>query len=104
MNEIIGKWVQIEGQPYEGLWFIFSPDGKFEAKYDPMGIESSGTYELAEGKIDMNQTAHTFGLVGMFKGVYSIADDILKMSIAASADHERPDTLNDARIYRKEME
>lgn len=103
MSDIIGKWIQIEGQPYEGLWFNFKPDGTFEAQYDAMGIVSSGTYDTDKEKINMDQTAHTFGLVGMFKGIFSIEDNILKMSIAASAGHDRPDTLEDARKYRKEI-
>ena len=103
MSDIIGKWIQIEGQPYEGLWFNFKPDGTFEAQYDAMGIVSSGNYETDNEKINMDQTAHTFGLVGMFKGIFSIEDNILKMSIAASAGHDRPDTLEDARKYRKEI-
>ena len=103
MSDIIGKWIQIEGQPYEGLWFNFKPDGTFEAQYDAMGIVSSGTYDTDKEKINMDQTAHTFGLVGMFKGIFSIEDNILKMSIAASAGHDRPDTFEDARKYRKEI-
>lgn len=103
MSDIIGKWVQIEGQPYEGLWFEFKPDGTFEAQYDAMGIISSGIYETAGEKIDMQQTAHTFGLVGEFKGIFAIEDDILKLAIATSAGHERPETLESAREYRKEL-
>lgn len=103
MSDIIGKWIQIEGQPYEGLWFDFKPDGTFEAQYDAMGIVSGGTYETDGEKIDMDQTAHTFGLVGEFKGIFAIEDDILKLAVAASAGHNRPETLEEARKYRKEM-
>ncbi len=102
MSDIIGKWVQTEGQPYEGLWFDFKPDGTFEAQYDAMGIVSSGTYEIDGENIDMQQTAHTFGLVGEFKGVFAIKGDILKLAVAASAGHERPETLESAREYKKE--
>ena len=103
MGDIIGKWVQIEGQPYEGLWFNFKPDGTFEAQYDVMGIVSAGTYETDGNIIDMNQTEHTFGLVGEFKGIFAVEEDVLKLALAASAGHERPKSLEEARKYQKEV-
>lgn len=102
MSEIIGKWVQVEGQPYEGLWFKFSPDGKFEAQYEPMGIVSSGDYKTDGNKIDMDQTAHTLGMVGEFKGLFDVEDETLRMAMAAGPGLNRPENLTDARIYRKE--
>ena len=102
MNEIFAKWVQIEGQPYEGLWFIFNPDGSFEANYEPMGIASSGTYQIEEDQINMEQTSHTFGLVGEFQGIFAIEADTLKMALSAGPGQDRPENLDDARIYRKE--
>ena len=101
MIDIIGKWVQMEGQPYEGLWFEFQPDGTFQAKYDPMGITSSGTYKVDANLIDMDQTAHTFGLVGEFKGLYIIEEDTLKMSLATTPEGKRPEDLSNARLYKK---
>jgi len=103
MGDLIGKWVQIEGQPYEGLWFNFKPDGTFEAEYDAMGIVSAGTYATDGKIIDMNQTEHTFGLVGEFKGIFAIKEDVLKLALAASAGHERPGSLEEAREYQKEV-
>lgn len=104
MSEIIGKWVQIEGQPFEGLWFQFNDDGTFEAQYDAMGIESSGTYEIEADKITMQQTAHTFGLLGEFKGLFEIVDDQLKMALAGGPEQGRPEDLSTARIYQKSNE
>ena len=101
MEDIIGKWVQAEGQPYEGLWFEFQPDGTFRAEYDPMGIISSGTYKVDGILIDMDQTAHTFGLVGEFKGRYDIEGDTLKMSLASTPEGERPEDLSNARLYKR---
>lgn len=101
MNEIIGKWVQKEGQAYEGLWFEFKTDGTFEAQYDPMGITSSGTYEINGDLIDMDQTQHTFGMEGAFKGRYEIKDDILKMALSSTPSGERPEDLSNARLYIK---
>ena len=102
MNEIVGKWTQIEGQPYEGLWFSFASDGTFEAKYDPMGISSSGTYLVESKTITMHQQTHTFGMVGEFKGLIEIKADVLKMALAAGPGQECPDNFDDARIYRKD--
>ena len=102
MNEIIGKWVQVEGQPYEGLWFTFTPDGTFEAKYEPMGIVSSGTYQIEEDQITMQQTAHTLGMVGEFKGLFRIENGSLRMALAAGPGQAQPENLDDARIYRKD--
>lgn len=102
MSKIVGKWKQIKGQAYEGLWFEFKLDGTFEAQYEPMGIVSSGTYEIEADKIDMHQTAHTLGMLGEFEGRFAIEDDILKMAVAAGPGLERPEDLTDARIYQKE--
>ncbi len=103
MKDILGKWVQAEGQPYEGLWFEFKSDGTFEAKYDPMGIASSGTYEVDGNLVDMDQTSHTLGMVGEFKGRFEIEDDTLKMALASTPMGERPEDLANARIYKKEQ-
>lgn len=101
MNEIVGKWVQVEGQPYEGLWFEFKEDGRFEAEYEPMGIVSSGTYEVEGDEITMQQKSHTFGLVGEFKGRFSIENGKMKLALPAGAGQERPENLSDARIYKR---
>jgi len=103
MEKIIGKWVQKSGQPYEGLWFQFNSDGTFEAQYEPMGIVSSGTYMVEETGITLQQNAHTLGFVGEFKGLIKIIDDELKMALASAADQERPEDLQEARIYLKEQ-
>lgn len=102
MKKLIGKWVQIEGQPYEGLWFEFQEDGTFEAQYEPMGIVSSGTYEANGKEITMQQTSHTLGMVGEFKGLFSIEDDHLKMALASAPGGPRPKDLAGARTYQKE--
>ncbi len=102
MNKIIGKWSQVEGQPYEGLWFEFSADGKFTAQYEPMGITSSGTYEIEGDLIDMDQTTHTLGMVGMFEGRFVIEDDTLILALASGPGGERPPDLENARIYKRE--
>lgn len=101
MKDIIGKWVQMEGQAYEGLWFEFHSDGTFEAQYDPMGITSGGTYEIDSDLIDMDQTEHTFGLVGEFKGRYAIEENTLKMALASTPGGERPEDLSKARLYER---
>ncbi|MFN2302987.1 MAG: hypothetical protein ACK2TV_04570 [Anaerolineales bacterium] len=102
MTDIVGKWTQIEGQPYEGLWFDFKSDGTFEAQYEPMGIVSSGTYQVEDDRIDMHQIAHTLGMVGDFQGRYAIKGDHLNMAVAAGPGMARPVDLSDARIYQKE--
>lgn len=101
MNVIIGKWTQEVGQPYAGLWFEFMEDGTFKAQYDAMGIVSGGTYHIENNEIDINQTSHTFGLVGEFKGVFEIEGNTLKLALASSADQPRPANFQDARTYRK---
>lgn len=103
MEQIIGKWVQIEDQAYAGLWFDFKEDGTFTAEYAPLGVVSSGTYEIDGQDIDMDQKKHTFGLLGHFKGIYIIEDNQLKLALASSAGHERPSDFIGARIYKKEQ-
>ena len=102
MSALKGKWVQAEGQPYEGLWFEFKQDGTLEAQYEPMGIASSGTYETDGNQITMQQTSHTLGMVGEFKGLFAIEDDTLKMALASGPGGQRPNDLSEARIYKKE--
>ncbi|NLB71280.1 MAG: hypothetical protein GX797_04660 [Chloroflexi bacterium] len=101
-QSILGKWTQTEGQPYPGLYFEFLENGTFEARYDALGIVSSGTWQVSEDKIDMDQQKHTFGLVGKYEGLYQIDNDLLHMSLVAAGEHERPGNLEKAVIYRKE--
>ena len=98
MNSIIGKWQQPVGQPYPGLWFEFNEDGSFSAEFTEMGIVSSGTYEVSGSLIEMNQTAHTFGIVGKFKGRYKIEKDTLLMAMGNPGE-EAPSNLEKARTY-----
>jgi len=42
--------------------------------------------------------------VGEFKGLFEINIDELKMALASAADQERPEDLQEARIYLKEQE
>lgn len=102
MNAILGRWVQAGDQPYTGLWFEFKEDGTFLARYDAMAIVSSGTYKVEGDFITMKQTSHTFGLVGEFKGLFSVRDHILKMALAAGAGQPRPANLDSARVYHKQ--
>jgi len=101
MENIIGKWVQSEGQAYAGLWFDFKEDGTFVAEYAPLGVVSSGTYEIDGQNIDMNQKKHTFGLLGHFKGIVTIDNNELKMALASGAGQERPVDFTGARVYTK---
>jgi hypothetical protein len=102
MVEIIGKWVQIEGQPYQGLWFEFKADGSFRAEHEPMGIVSGGSYSCEDDQITLQQSEHTLGFVGEFKGRFAIEGNQLKMAIAAGPGEVCPADLSDARIYNKE--
>lgn len=101
MSEIISKWVQAEGQPYQGLWFEFKEDATFKADYEPMAISSGGTYVIDGEKITMQQTEHTLGFIGEFKGRFIINEDQLKMALAAGPGGARPEDLSDARVYIK---
>ena len=101
MNALVGKWVQDEGQAYAGLWFEFNPEGTFTARYDAMGIDSGGTYTIEGNNIDMEQTSHTFGLVGHFKGIFAVEGDSLKLALASGPDQPRPDQLDNAKLYSK---
>jgi hypothetical protein len=103
MSEIIGKWVQAQGQPYQGLWFEFKQDGTFTAEYGPMGIVSGGTYVVDGEMITMHQTEHTLGFTGEFKGRFTIDADQLQMALAAGPSGARPADLSEARMYIKEQ-
>lgn len=102
MIDILGKWKQPAGQAFPGLYFEFRADGTFKAGLEEMGITSSGTYTAAEGKIDMDQTRHTMGLIGKFYGLYAIDGDTLTMNIG-DPGAPRPGNLEgrNKRLYKK---
>ena len=101
MNEILGKWVQTNDQPYPGLWFEFRDDGTFEGQYVPMGIVSSGTYAVNGDHITIQQIKHTLGFVGEFKGLFTIEDNEMRMALATGPGQERPADFSAARKYIK---
>ncbi len=103
-KSLLGKWTQTEDQPYPGLFFLFLDDGNFEARYDALGIVSSGTWQADAGLIDMDQQKHTFGLVGKYEGCYKIEGNLLKMSLVAAGEHARPTDFNAGVSYIKEEE
>lgn len=102
MNDILGKWQQPEGQAFPGLWFEFLDNGKFKAVYEEMGITSSGTYKAVDGRIDMDQTQHTLGLIAKFEGRYEIDGDTLTMNLSDPYGN-RPDGIEgkNKRVYKK---
>ena len=102
MSELRGKWRQKDGQPFAGLTFEFGKDGRFEAQYLPMGIVSSGTFVTEDNEITIQQTEHTLGMVGEFKGLFAIEGPELKMALAVGAGQDRPVDLSEARVYIKE--
>ena len=101
-KSILGKWTQTEDQSYPGLFFLFLEDGSFEARYNALGIVSSGTWQADEGLIDMDQQKHTFGLVGKYEGCYEIDGNLLKMNLVAAGEHARPTDFQGAVTYLKE--
>jgi len=101
---LLGKWTQTEDQPYPGLFFLFLEDGTFEARYDALGIISSGTWQAADGLIDMDQDKHTFGLVGKYEGCYKIEDNLLKMNLVTAGEHTRPSDFQASITYKRETE
>lgn len=100
MNPLIGKWKQPEGQAYAGLIFDFKADGTFDSEYFAMGITSAGTYQVEGDVIHMDQTTHTFGLVGKFAGRFSIEGDELKLHFGNPGE-PAPENLEKARLYLK---
>ena len=100
MNPIIGKWQQPAGQAYAGLVFIFKEDGTFETQYAAMGITSSGTYQVKDDLISMDQNKHSLGLVGNFAGRFMVENDTLKMGFGNPGE-KAPDDVSKARLYLK---
>ena len=101
---LLGKWTQTEDQPYPGLFFLFLEDGTFEARYDALGIISSGTWQADDVLIDMDQDKHTFGLVGKYEGCYKIEDNLLKMNLVTAGEHTRPSDFQGSVTYKRETE
>jgi hypothetical protein len=100
MNPLVGKWQQPEGQAYAGLIFDFKEDGTFKSEYIDMGITSSGTYTVENDVIHMDQTSHTFGLLGKFDGRFLIEGDSIKL-IFGNPGEPAPEDLSKARLYHK---
>ncbi|HEX7540585.1 MAG TPA: hypothetical protein VF352_00525 [Anaerolineales bacterium] len=102
MSDILGKWQQPPGQPIPGLWFEFHPDGTYKAVYEEMGVTSSGSYQTEDGRIDIDQTQHTLGLLGKFQGLYVIEGDQLTMTLS-DPGAPRPEGLDcrNKRLYKK---
>ncbi|MBA3073232.1 MAG: hypothetical protein FP831_06530 [Anaerolineae bacterium] len=100
-NPIIGKWQQPVGQPYAGLWFEFNLDGTFQAVYTEMGVTSAGTFIVSEDQIYLDQTQHSFGLIGKFEGRFKIDSASLLMS-RGNAGEKAPVDLSKARLYLKQ--
>src|SRR5512140_3954566 len=97
---ILGKWEQTAGQAFPGLWFLFKEDGTFEAEFPEMGITSGGTYRVQGNEIDLDQTRHSFGMIGLFKGLWSVEGSQLRMA-TGQANGPRPADLSGARLYEK---
>lgn len=100
-NPILGKWQQTKGQPYEGLWFEFFEDGSFKAAYPEMSVTSSGHYSLSADLLNLDQTQHSFGLVGVFQGRFKIEADALWLALSESGE-KAPEDLSKARHYIKQ--
>lgn len=98
---IVGLWEIPEGQEYAGLRFHYKADSTFEAEYPPMGIKSSGTWTLKGNELDINQTQHSLGWVGVFRALVEIADDGQSMKVAVSSgpDQPRPTDFSKYRLY-----
>ena len=103
-KSLLGKWTQTEDQPYPGLFFAFLDDGNFEARYDAVGIVSSGTWQAENGLIDMDQQKHAFGLVGKYEGRYQVEGNLLKMNLVTAGEHARPTDSQAGVTYIKEEE
>ncbi len=99
-EKLIGKWIQNEGQEYPGLWFEFKEDGSFVAGYEAMGIESGGTWSVEGNQIEMDQTHHTFGLIGKVAGLYAIEADQLMLAVV-SIDQPRVESFDHASQYTR---
>jgi hypothetical protein len=102
-EDLLGKWVMGKGEPLPGLWFEFKADGTYAAELPGvLKIISSGTYEAhADGTIELNQTEHTMGLVGLFQGRYLVSSSTLKLSLSAAPGGPRPADLSQARLYNR---
>ena len=102
MSELLGKWQQPQGQAFPGLYFEFRAGGSYRAVFEDMGITSSGTFTALDGIIDMDQTEHTFGLIGRFQGRYTLEGDVLTMTLGDPGG-ARPESIEgkNKRLYKK---
>lgn len=99
-EKLIGKWIQNADQEYPGLWFDFKADGTFVAGYEALGIESGGTWFAEDNRIEMDQTYHTFGLLGKVAGIFAIEGDQLLLVVVGS-EQDLPENLDTATHYTR---
>lgn len=67
----------------------------------PWVFPSVAPYAVEDGTNTMQETTHTFGLVGEFKGRYAVEGNELQLEPAAGAAQDRPADLSEARHYLK---
>lgn len=103
-RELLGKWVEGADQTYPGLYFQFFEDGTYQAIYEALGVTSGGTWSSEGDLVYMDQTSHTFGMVGKYHGRYAIDGEKLRMHLVAEGEHALPADLSAAVIYDKTEE
>lgn len=102
-QSIIGKWEVPAGQEYAGLQFDYKADGSFKANFPAMGITSGGTWTLNGDELDMNQTEHSMGWVGLFRARIEISADgnTMKVAVSGGPGMPRPANFNAYRFYQR---
>jgi hypothetical protein len=100
---ILGKWEVPQGQEYAGLQFHYHADGSFRADFPSMGVTSGGTWTLQGNELDMEQTQHSMGWVGLFRALVEIAEDgqTMKVAVAGGPGQPRPADFGKHRLYRR---
>lgn len=100
---ILGKWEVPQGQEYAGLQFHYHADGSFQADFPSMGVTSGGTWTLQGNELDMEQTQHSMGWVGLFRALVEIAGDeqTMKVAVSAGPGQPRPADFSKHRLYKR---
>jgi len=102
MDQLAGKWVQGNDQPFPGLFFEFLADGTLSTPLASVSVASSGSCKAANGGSSIDLQEQKLDMTGTFKGLQRMEGRALHVAVAGGPGRSHPVTFGSARIYHRE--